>query len=249
MEELFGIQNEIFVNKQIKIPPSKSSYLCSDHTVVGYGWSNDHGFNNHGWIDSEMEYPVNYQRAMEFRQFRNYLLTKAGLSAESNAITEIDAPVIILFSERSSSDSRRSLDFSTEILLAKNISLQNPMNISVHTMNHKNMTLTAQLELVSKTSIFVTAAGGGSFPAFFLSKGALLIIYGDPNMHLDSEIYNNYGGQVRVHWMSIHSKEKDTFLFYHLLLEEIETLSSNFTCVTRRKLKWPHPEMIHDAFP
>jgi Glycosyltransferase 61 len=229
MENLFGIQNDILVNKQIQIPQSKSSYICSDHTVVGYGWLNDHGFNNHGWIDSEMEYPVNYQRGMEFRQFRKYLLAKIGLEAESNAAIDISTPLLIIFSQRSSSDNRRSLEFSTEIMLAKDLPLRSQVQISVQIMDHRNMTLNAQLQLVSTASIFVTAAGGGSFPAFFLPKGAVLIVYGDPNMHLDSDVYNNYGGQIRIHWMSIRSKEKDLQLLHHLLLDEIEMLTSKFT--------------------
>jgi hypothetical protein len=77
----------------------------------------------------------------------------------------------------------------------------------------------------SKASIFITASGGGSFPAFFLPKRSVLIIYGDENMHLDSDVYNNYG-QISVHWMSLRSRENDQEIFFYLLCNEIENLLS-----------------------
>jgi hypothetical protein len=208
--------------KKLQIPNPESSYICSDYSTSGYGWLNDHGFSSHGWKDQDMEDPMNLHRGPEFRQLRDFMLKNMQISHDYKP----KAPLIILFSQESSRDNRRCLNFETEITIAEKLEKKNAGLISIQSFNHKNITVRRQLEMSSKASIFVTVSGGGSFPAFFLPKGSVLIIYGDENMHLDSDVYNNYG-QISVHWMSLRSRGNDTTIFYHLLCDEIESLLSN----------------------
>jgi Glycosyltransferase 61 len=220
MEVLLGISDGIVLNDIIDIPNSKSNYICADNSAGGFGWLSDHGFGSHGWVDAEMQYPVNYIRGPELRQSRLFFLKNIGISN----IGKIEPPINILFSRNSSRDARRCVDFSAQIEIAKRLSSRSN-RIKVQAVNFVNNTLKDQLKIVSKASIFITAAGGGSFPAFFLPFGATLIIYGDCNMHLDSDLYNNYG-QFQVHWMSLSSMNEDLTLFLHLLMDEIEFLLS-----------------------
>jgi hypothetical protein len=191
--------------------------VCSDYSISGYGWLNDHGFSSHGWVDEDMNYPMNLHRGPEFFLLRSMMLKKMHLFDGFKLVK----PFIILFSIESSKDMRRSLSFHREIHIAKQLQQRNNGLVSVYSFHHNNITVRKQLELSSKASIFVTASGGGSFPAFFLPEGSILIIYGDKDMHLDSDLYNNYG-QITVHWMSLKNQDQDTNIFFHLLCDELE---------------------------
>jgi hypothetical protein len=218
MEELLGVSDGILINDLIDIPDRKSNFICADHSAAGYGWLSDHGFGSHGWVDADMQFPVNYMRGPEMRQSRLFFLRNIGVSD----VGQLEPPFYILFSTNSSKDVRRCVDFNAQIEVAKSLSTSwNKTTVQV--MNFMNYTLTDQLKAISKASIFITAAGGGSFPAFFLPYGATLIIFGDNNMHLDSDLYNNYG-QFQVHWMSLSHMSEDLTLFSHLLKDEIENL-------------------------
>jgi hypothetical protein len=81
------------------------------------------------------------------------------------------------------------------------------------------------MRLASQSTIFVSAAGGGTFPAFFLPKGASLILYGDDKMYLDFDLHNNHG-QIRVHWLSLSSIKNDTNILVELIRDELCRLSS-----------------------
>lgn len=83
----------------------------------------------------------------------------------------------------------------------------------------------SQLQIASKTAIYISAVGGGTFPAYFLPKGATLILYGDRDMFLDFDLFNNYG-QVRVHWMSLESRLNDTDILVDIIRDELEALAS-----------------------
>jgi hypothetical protein len=221
IEKLFGVTNLIIPATNIQIPNPESSYICSDYSTSGYGWLNDHGFGSHGWKDQDMENPMNLHRGPEFRQLRDFMLKNIHVFHAYKA----KPPLVILFSQESSKDVKRRLSFDAEINIAKELESKNKGQISVQSFHHKSTTFRDQLEMSSKASIFITASGGGSFPAFFLPKRSVLIIYGDENMHLDSDVYNNYG-QISVHWMSLRSRENDQEIFFYLLCNEIENLLS-----------------------
>ena len=219
IEQLFKVGEAKVPAMKFQIQNPESNYICSDYSTSGYGWVNDHGFGSHGWVDQDMEYPMNLHRGPEFRRLRDFMLKNINLQHDYKP----RAPFIILFSQESSKDIRRSLSFKKEIQIATHLQNQSNGLISVQSFQHKKTAFKKQLEMSSSASIFITVSGGGSFPAFFLPKGSVLIIYGDQNMHLDSDVYNNYG-QIRVHWMSLHSKDNDSSIFFHLLCDEIENL-------------------------
>jgi hypothetical protein len=219
IEKLFGVPDALIPSMRLQIHNPESHYLCSDYSVSGYGWLNDHGFNSHGWVDEDMNYPMNLHRGPEFSLLRSMMLEKMHLFDES----QLMEPFLILFSVESSRDMRRCLSFHDEIQIAKQLQQSNHGLVTVSSFHHGNITVRRQLELTLKASIFITASGGGSFPAFFLPKGSVLIIYGDKDMHLDSDLYNNYG-QISVHWMSLQNQHQDTSLFSHILCDELERL-------------------------
>jgi hypothetical protein len=219
IEQLFGISEAMLPALKLQIPNPQSNYLCSDFSVSGYGWLNDHGFSSHGWVDADMNHPMNLHRGPEFCLLRSFILRNLHLSDGYKP----QEPFIIIFSQESSRDMRRCLSFDDEIQIAKKLQRSSGNLISVYSFHHLNTTVRTQLDLSSKASIYITASGGGSFPAFFLPRDSVLIIYGDRDMHLDSDLYNNYG-QISVHWMSLRYRDEDKSLFYHLLCDEIEKL-------------------------
>jgi hypothetical protein len=216
---LFDVPNALIPSSKLKFHNPKSNYLCSDYSVSGYGWLNDHGFSSHGWVDEDMNHPMNLHRGPEYSLLRRAMLNKMHIFDGF----KVEKPCIILFSVESSRDMRRCLSFHHEIQIVKQLQERNDGLVSVHSFHHSNITVRKQLELSSKASIFITASGGGSFPAFFLPEGSVLIIYGDRDMHLDSDLYNNYG-QISVHWMSVKNQHQDISLFFNLICDELEKL-------------------------
>jgi hypothetical protein len=231
IEDLFDIANSVVSASKLLIHNSASDFICSDFSVTGYGWLNDHGFNSHGWLDRDMHNPMNLHRGQEFVRLRKFFLDNIDLKDNYEHTT----PLQILISKESSLDLRRRMNFSLETNIAKQLAKLNQGKIFVKSFYHHNTPLKRLLQLSSKASIYITSSGGGSFPAFFMPRGSVLIIYGDKNMHLDSDLYNNLS-QIKVHWMSIPSRNKDVMLFQYLLCDEIENLllavnsSQNFHC-------------------
>jgi hypothetical protein len=80
--------------------------------------------------------------------------------------------------------------------------------------------LNDQVRLASRSTIYISAVGGGTFPAFFLPKGATLTLYVDESMYLDFDVFNNYG-QVRLHWLSLKARQNDTDILIELIRDEL----------------------------
>ena len=80
----------------------------------------------------------------------------------------------ILFSQLSSRDADRRLDFDRQsTYLRENLGDE----FSIQTAKLWEMDLGQQVELVQTTDIFVSTCGGGSLTATFLSKGASFFVY------------------------------------------------------------------------
>ena len=89
-----------------------------------------------------------------------------------------------------------------------------------------------EIEIVARSSILITACGGGAVSSMFLPRGASLIMYyADKkervaNAKLDFDYLNNMG-YARTHWLSTKNMNKDTSLlsFIRLIQHEIEVIS------------------------
>jgi hypothetical protein len=218
-EELFGISIPSTENELLSIRNPKSNFVCADHFLTGFGWLSDHGMGQHGWRPDDFKYPVNLRRGSELRRLRSFLLKNIGIPSDYR----LEKPFQILFSINSSKDERRRIDFNDEIKALEKLTLQNETFTVMKLHLVETLSLKMQLEVTSRTAVFISAVGGGTFPAFFLPKGASLILYGNRNMYLDFDIYNNYG-QFRVHWMSLTKRKRDCNLLLDLIKDEIETI-------------------------
>ena len=163
-----------------------------------------------------MEYPVNLGRGPELRRLRHFMLKNAHLVAD----TKLQAPYRVTFSINSSRNLKRRIDFRDEIAAVSNLS-----NIEIEGGLHlAELSIPEQVAIASRTAIYVSVVGGGTFPAFFLPQGASLILYGDRDMYLDFDLFNNYG-QVRVHWMSLASRKNDTEILLNLIRDELDVIA------------------------
>jgi hypothetical protein len=213
----FGIQGDPMSNELLNIPNSQSRYVCALHGGSGYGWLMDHGFGDHGWRERDTMYPVNLRRGPELLRFRNFILENLKIPTESNSTAKVQ----IVFSINSSFDKKRRINFQEEFRSMRKLRL--PKNLyAVHKYHLSSFPLQKQIEIAAETFIFISAVGGGTFPAFFLPRGSTLILYGDKEMHLDFDIFNNCG-HLRIHWMSLHSRLNDTDILMELIRDEIAT--------------------------
>jgi hypothetical protein len=221
LEMLFGFPHRTTPNELLSIPDSQSNYVCASHGASGFGWLTDHGVGSHGWDARDLEYPVNLRRGPELRRLRNYMLSNVGLPTE----TKLQAPFQITFSINSSRNQKRRIDFRDEIAAVMGGGLQLPNGtVTVSSSHVVSLPIMKQLEVAAKTAIYISAAGGGTVPAYFLPRGATLILYGDRDSYLDFDLFNNYG-QVRVHWMSLTSRHNDTNILLALIRDELDTLT------------------------
>jgi hypothetical protein len=216
LERLFGFSTRIAKNELLALSDAKSNYVCASHGASGFGWLTDHGASNHGWDPRDLEYPVNLGRGPELRRLRHFMLKNVHLVAD----TKLQAPYRVTFSINSSRNLKRRIDFRDEIAAVSNLS-----NIEIEGGLHlAELSIPEQVAIASRTAIYVSVVGGGTFPAFFLPQGASLILYGDRDMYLDFDLFNNYG-QVRVHWMSLASRKNDTEILLNLIRDELDVIA------------------------
>ena len=216
LEAMFGFLNRTPPNDEIFIPNAQSKYVCASHGASGFGWLTDHGVGDHGWDSRDLEYPINLGRGPELQRLRQVMLNHTHLPSD----IKLQAPFRITFSINSSRQPSRRIDFRDEIAaVAKlpNIELDQDLHLT-------ELPIPEQVEIASRTAIYISVVGGGTFPAFFLPQGASLILYGDKDMYLDFDLFNNYG-QVRVHWMSLSSRQNDTNVLLDLILDELEVMT------------------------
>jgi hypothetical protein len=217
----FGLNHSVrpLESQNLSIREAKSRYICARQGASGYGALNDHFINQHGWKREDLEYPHNVGRGPLLRRLRARLLQ--GLNLPSNThVSEI--PIVVTFSIHSSTNRNRRLSFSEEIERAKS----EFSHITVESVQLWQSKLYEQVSLASRSTIYISAVGGGTFPAFFLPKGATLILYCDENMYLDFDLFNNYG-QIRVHWLSLKSRQNDTNILIELLRDELCRLGND----------------------
>ena len=207
------------MDPRFEVPGTQTSNLvCAKHGLIGMGSLNDHGIlKGHGWDRRDYTTTHNHGKAGAFWQFRNFLIENLGIRPNPQVPA---MPLLILFSEKSSQQSHRSLDFTKEINALKEALPKDLVRIEAHQM--KQYTLRKQAELVSQAAIYVTGCGGGAVTATFLPRFASLVVYygekggvennrmtGEP-ARLDWDYFNNL--YVRTHWIGQNTKRSQVSL-------------------------------------
>mmetsp|Transcript_2050 Transcript_2050/g.2097 ORF Transcript_2050/g.2097 Transcript_2050/m.2097 type:complete len:206 (-) Transcript_2050:100-717(-) len=200
----------------------------------------DHGTKLHGWFKKDYDYSHNIGRGATLYGFRNFLMNNVGLDVKS--VDQISPPYKIVFQQYSSRASGvRSLNFKEQInAVTREFDKEiKKKEIIVETYTFSEHPIEEQMQITSKTSILITACGGGAVTAMFLPKGAGLIMYyndvnkgekqgtnGKTPAHLDWDFLNN-AAYLRTHWMPISTRKSPTDLnvFLNLVRNEIETIS------------------------
>ncbi|KAG7343206.1 DUF563 domain containing protein [Nitzschia inconspicua] len=184
--------------------------ICAKHAAAGIGLLTDHGWSDHGWEPAPTDTVHNLGRGPQLFQFRNFMLQNMGLDIQP-ALQQ--SQFHILLNAHSSRDRERDKTMQEQL---QALTAAFP-TAKVSLVELKKYSLLDQLELVSqRTNIFISTCGGGSMSAFFLPRGAALILYyadqsgfnferfaltGGPAI-LDWDLFNN-AGYLRVHWLPI----------------------------------------------
>jgi hypothetical protein len=192
--------------------PDTSIPICARHAVAGLGMLTDHGLKDHGWEPLATDAVHNVGKGPQLYQFRNFMIRNMGLPVVPPSLVQ-QQQFHILLNAHSSRDAER--DFGLEEQHRVLTAAFPTTRVSVVKLS--DYTLQEQVELVSqRTNIFVSTCGGGSMTAFFLPRGASLILYyaeksgfnfdkfaltGGPAI-LDWDLFNNVG-YLRVHWLPI----------------------------------------------
>jgi len=211
---------------------AKSNLVCARHGLAGFGALTDHGPKKlHGWEDADYKIMHNHGRGGMLYEFRNFMMSNIGMPLEYTHTP----PFRIVFSEKSSENEMRNLDFRRQQeVLRKSF---NPMYVTVESYVFKDIPLTQQVEIASKTTIYVSGVGGGAVTAMFLPRGASVFLYfletggveggrdsGKP-ARLDWDLFNNMG-YLKVHWLPRGSmyKEQDLRSLVYLVQHELDAL-------------------------
>lgn len=210
----------------------KSNLVCARHGVAGFGALTDHGPNKlHGWEDNDYKITHNHGRGGLLYEFRNFMMSNIGLPLEYSHVP----PFRIVFSEKSSENQMRNLDFRRHKEIIQNSF--NPSFVTVESYVFKDIPLIQQVEIASQTTIYITGVGGGAVTATFLPRGASVFLYyletggvqggrdsGKP-ARLDWDLFNNLG-YLKVHWLprgTMH-KESDQRSLIFLIQHELDAL-------------------------
>jgi hypothetical protein len=221
---------------------SSGVLVCASQAAIGMGMLNDHGMKRHGLGLKDYRHLHNVGRGALFYNFRNHILRQMKLRYDDEPFfTSAQMPFQALFAVNSSRDSLRRKDFARQIEHVQ--SSFSTLEVSVQAIVMSTLPLSQQLQLMLKTSVFVTVIGGAAFTAMFLPQGSCLILYfndiaGDfvpraakeknrPNM-MDFDFWNN-ASYLRVHWLPLKSMDDpvDLETLRLLIRHEHYILSSN----------------------
>eukprot|EP00539_Tryblionella_compressa_P017588 CAMPEP_0178850864 /NCGR_PEP_ID=MMETSP0746-20121128/20784_1 /TAXON_ID=913974 /ORGANISM="Nitzschia punctata, Strain CCMP561" /LENGTH=545 /DNA_ID=CAMNT_0020516327 /DNA_START=35 /DNA_END=1673 /DNA_ORIENTATION=+ len=210
----------------------KSTLVCAAHGLAGMGALTDHGTRKlHGWEDADYETTQNHGRGGMLYEFRNFMLNNIAIPTEYQQ----KPPFRIVFSEQSSNIGHRNLDFTLQKQMIQESF--NPSYVMVESYVFSRLTLYQQLDIASKTSIFITTCGGGAVTSMFMPRGSSVLMYyleyggvvagrqtGKP-ARLDWDLFNNMA-HLKVHWLPVGTmhEESDLRAFLFLIQHELDGL-------------------------
>lgn len=229
--------NVQFVLAQQQQKP-QSNYICSPKGAAGLAPLTDHGIHKaHGWMRKDYERTHNHGRGPMLYEFRNFMLSNIGIIDTTTKLANPNPPYKIVFSLSSSDIPSRVLDFEKQIQTLESNFPQELIEIEAYTM--KDLSMEEQMQLASKTSIFITICGGGAVNGMFLPKGASVFLYYLAHggvehgvmthlpAQLDWDLFNNLS-YLRVHWLPTATMDQTVDLRALVLLvrHELQLIQS-----------------------
>lgn len=191
----------------------------------------DHGIHkkSHGERQKDYTFVVNSGRGPLFFEFREHLLNNAANHlAEAKLNNNLPLKITVAISQSKKSGIQ---DFQKQIHA---IQQRFPAEqVAIRAYNMSLLPLSKQLEVAAGTNIYISVMGNGAMPAFFLPRGASLVLFYNDNsefvsvskrqvsfpIKLDWDLWNNLS-YLRVQWKPLATKDNDNDL--NLLLEMIE---------------------------
>ena len=236
-----SLLKEIFmtINDQIAMPPGETSkyqsnLICAKYGAAGIGALTDHGIHkmSHGERRKDYTFVQNSGRGPLLFNFRNHLLSNMGIKGDRNSSFNNDLPLKVTVSVSESKKSR--VQYFQKQIEAFRATFPSDQ-LSLESYNMSTLPLTQQLKIATETSIYISVMGEGVLPAFFLPRGATLIIFYNDNsefasvskrettfpVKLDWDLWNNLG-YVHVHWLPLGTKNKTQDLDVLLKIVEDE---------------------------
>jgi hypothetical protein len=194
--------------------------VCARSVLAGMAWLQDHGVNSHGYLESDFDQPENIGRGPQLARFRDHVLRNAKLTRMD--LSSAERPWNVVFSANSSKHQLRRRDFTKEMEAVKN---RFGRRVHVQSLLLWNYTVVEQMKLAAHTAIFVSVVGSGTFPAYFLPKGASLLLLFPPGEKLDWDVWNNFG-EIFTHWISLDDMSVDVIL--SLIQAELDRMESGY---------------------
>ena len=223
---LVAQQKDVVVERDLKLfaKENEARVVCARNMVGGMAWLTDHGINRHGALETDFSQPENIGRGPQFSRFRDHVLRNTNITLLDLRSTTVPRKLLkVVFSIFSSYQPVRRRNFTEEMA---GVAQKFGPKIDVQAIAMWNHTILQQIELVSQSSIYVSVAGGGAFPAYFLPKGASLILYASRKRGmLDWDLWNNYR-DVHVHWLDLDSHDVDVLV--KLVGAELHRIESGF---------------------
>jgi hypothetical protein len=192
--------------------------------LAGMAWLTDHGVNSHGFLNTDFFQPENIGRGPQLARFRDHLLRNANLTLMDLSSGEVRAkPYKVTFSLLSSKYPDRRLNFSNEMAAVADRFGSRIIMEGIAMWNHS---ILQQMEFASQSAIYVSVVGGGTFPAYFLPKGASLILYASREIGmLDWDLWTNYR-DVHTHWLDLDAMNVEVLI--QLVEDELQRMESVF---------------------
>lgn len=189
--------------------------ICADNGLIGSGVHADHGHDHwHGHSKRDFKNPHNKGRGGLFRRYRQWMMEHIGIDPRTPVQRD---PYLIIVSEKSTrKKARKNVTFDNQVKLLKKHVGGRAM---IKQVQLSTLSLTEQVELLSRTAVFISATGGGTVTGTFLPKGASIVLYHAKRKPLDWDFWNNFG-QVRAHWFPVEQMHDDEFM--NSLVETVE---------------------------
>ena len=212
------------VNDRVLLPPGDTSsihsnFICAKYGATGIGALTDHGIHKgHGQRRKDYTFVRNSGRGPLLFDFRNQLLRNAGIKEDKNALPAKKIPLKIIFAISESKNS--GVQYFQEQIKAVKASFASTQ-LAVASHNISAMPFKEQMKTATETSVYISVMGDGALPAFFLPRGATLILfYNDNNefvsvskrettfpIKLDYDLWNNLG-YIQVHWLPLSTSDE-----------------------------------------
>ena len=212
------------VNDRVVVPPGEttgvhSDFICAKYGATGIGALTDHGIHKgHGQRRKDYTFVRNTGRGPLLFDFRNQLLRNAEIKEDRNAVFAKNLPLktIVVISESKKS----GVQYFQEQVEAVKASFP-PNQLVVESHNISAIPFTEQMKAATETSVYISVMGDGALPAFFLPRGATLILFYNDNsefvtvskrektfpIKLDYDLWNNLG-YIRVHWLPLSTRDQ-----------------------------------------